>query len=68
MHRLCRGAVLGTLGRGQRSRRLVVAPDKLIEFLTHLRDQEGYDLLSNLTCVDYSAYKGKARGGSQRAL
>ncbi|MEZ4860423.1 MAG: NADH-quinone oxidoreductase subunit D [Caldilineaceae bacterium] len=42
---------------------LVVAPDKLLALLTHLRDIEGYDLLSNLTCTDYQAYKGKARAG-----
>ncbi|MEZ4735269.1 MAG: NADH-quinone oxidoreductase subunit C [Caldilineaceae bacterium] len=45
---------------------LVVAPDKLIALLTHLRDQEGYDFLSNLTCTDYQAYKGKACGVSER--
>jgi NADH/F420H2 dehydrogenase subunit C len=42
---------------------LVVAPDKLIDLLTHLRDKEGYDFLSSVTCTDYSAYKGKARAG-----
>jgi NADH-quinone oxidoreductase subunit C/D len=36
--------------------------------LTHLRDKEQYDLLSNVTCVDYSAYKGKAARRHQRAL
>jgi NADH:ubiquinone oxidoreductase subunit D/NADH:ubiquinone oxidoreductase subunit C len=42
---------------------LVVAPDRLIDLLTHLRDKEGYDFLSSVTCTDYSAYKGKARAG-----
>ena len=46
---------------------LVVAPDKLTEFLTYLRDHEGYDFLSSVTCTDYSAYKGKLRpAGSAR--
>jgi NADH-quinone oxidoreductase subunit D/NADH-quinone oxidoreductase subunit C/D len=42
---------------------LIVAPDKLIPLLTHLRDKEGYDFLSSVTAVDYSAYGGKARAG-----
>jgi len=42
---------------------LVVAPDKLLALLQHLRDVEGYDFLSSVTCVDYSAYKGKFRTG-----
>ena len=42
---------------------LLVAPDKLVALLTHLRDSEGYDMLSSVTCVDYSAYKGKLRAG-----
>src|SRR5688572_29774922 len=42
---------------------LVVAPEKLVEFLTYLRDKEGYDYLSNLSCTDYSLYKGKQRAG-----
>lgn len=42
---------------------LVVAPEKLIEFLTYLRDKEGYDYLGNLSCTDYSLYKGKQRAG-----
>ncbi len=60
------GAVLGIIAEDT-DLSLVVAPDKLIEFLTHLRDKEGYDFLSDLTCVDYSAYKGKGRAaGSAR--
>lgn len=56
------GAVIGRWAEGTDSA-LFVAPDKLIELLTHLHDSEGYDLLSSVTCVDYSAYKGKARAG-----
>jgi NADH-quinone oxidoreductase subunit D/NADH-quinone oxidoreductase subunit C/D len=54
------GAVLGTWPD---DKTLVVAPDKLLELLTHLRDKEGYDFLSNLTCTDYLTYQGKARAG-----
>ncbi len=42
---------------------LVVAPEKLVALLTHLRDKEQYDFLSNLTCVDYLTYGGKQRSG-----
>ena len=38
---------------------LVVNPEKLVEFCTYLRDQEGYDLLSNETGVDYKGYPGR---------
>ncbi len=56
------GAVVGTwLDHNGNS--LVVAPDKLIALLTHLRDKEAYDFLSNLTCVDYLTYGGKQRSG-----
>ncbi|MBX3015481.1 MAG: NADH-quinone oxidoreductase subunit D [Caldilineaceae bacterium] len=47
---------------------LIVAPDKLLPLLTHLRDQESYDFLSSVTCTDYSAYKGKARAGVSERL
>jgi NADH-quinone oxidoreductase subunit D/NADH-quinone oxidoreductase subunit C/D len=56
------GAVLGRWCE-ETDEALFVAPDKLIALLTHLRDAEGYDLLSSVTCVDYSAYKGKLRAG-----
>ena len=56
------GAVVGAWAEDT-EKALFVAPDKLIDLLTHLRDKEQYDLLSNLTCVDYQAYKGKARAG-----
>lgn len=52
------GAVLGVHAE-ETEKALVVAPDKLIEFLTYFRDQESYDFLSSVTAVDYSAYKGK---------
>jgi NADH-quinone oxidoreductase subunit D/NADH-quinone oxidoreductase subunit C/D len=38
---------------------LIIDGDKLLEMATYLRDQEGYDLLSNLTAVDYLGYKGR---------
>jgi NADH-quinone oxidoreductase subunit D/NADH-quinone oxidoreductase subunit C/D len=56
------GAVIG-LQTEDTQPALVVAPNQLTEFLTHLRDHEGYDFLSNVTAVDYSAYKGKQRAG-----
>ncbi len=56
------GAVIGTWTDHSGSS-LVVAPDKLIALLTHLRDKEQYDFLSNLTCVDYLNYGGKQRSG-----
>ena len=40
---------------------LLVAADKLLDLFTYLRDEEAYDYLSGVTCVDYSAYKGKLR-------
>lgn len=42
---------------------LLVASDKLLTLLTHLRDKEGYDFLSSVTCVDYQNYGGKERAG-----
>lgn len=39
----------------------VVAADKILDVLRYLRDIEGYDFLSNLTCVDYKGYGGKLR-------
>ena len=56
------GAVIGEWAADS-DKALFVAPDKLLPLLTHLRDKEGYDFLSSVTCVDYSAYKGKARAG-----
>jgi NADH-quinone oxidoreductase subunit D/NADH-quinone oxidoreductase subunit C/D len=56
------GAVIGVWAEDS-DKALFVAPDKLLPLLTHLRDSEGYDFLSGVTCVDYLNYKGKARGG-----
>ena len=47
---------------------LFVAPDKLIDLLTHMRDSEGYDYLSSVTCTDYLSYKGKNRAGVSERL
>ncbi len=47
---------------------LIVAADKIIDLLTYLRDEEKYDFLSSVTCVDYLTYKGKLRKGISRAL
>ena len=57
------GAVIARHGEGADAA-LVVAPDRLIDLLTHLRDREAYDFLSNVTCVDYAQYKGKLRTGA----
>jgi NADH-quinone oxidoreductase subunit D/NADH-quinone oxidoreductase subunit C/D len=56
------GAVVGVWAEDS-DKALFVAPDKLLPLLTYLRDNEGYDFLSGVTCVDYLTYKGKARGG-----
>ena len=37
----------------------MIAPDRILDVLTRLRDASGYDFLSNLTCVDYQGYGGK---------
>ena len=54
------GAIIGTWA-DETDPALFVAPDKLLALLTHLRDSEGYDFLSSVTCTDYSAYGGKLR-------
>ena len=56
------GAVIGTWADDSEPS-LVVAPDKLVELLTHLRDKEEYDFLSSVTCTDYLTYGGKKRSG-----
>uniref|UniRef100_A0A7C1JYT1 Multifunctional fusion protein n=1 Tax=Caldilinea aerophila TaxID=133453 RepID=A0A7C1JYT1_9CHLR len=56
------GAVIGTWAEDT-DKAYFVAPDKLLPLLTYLRDKEQYDLLSSVTCVDYSTYKGKLRAG-----
>lgn len=54
------GAVIGKMENAH-DPTLVIAPDKLIDFMRHLRDRQSYDFLSSVTCVDYSTYKGKTR-------
>lgn len=39
---------------------LVVAPDQLVAVAEQLRDHEGFDLLSNLTAVDYLGFPGRS--------
>ncbi len=56
------GAVLGTWA-DDTDKAYIIAPDKLIALLTHLRDREGYDFLSGVTCTDYLGYNGKMRKG-----
>jgi NADH:ubiquinone oxidoreductase subunit C len=56
------GAVIGRWAQDTEPA-LMVAPDKLIDLLMHLRDNESYDFLSSVTCVDYQSYKGKLRAG-----
>ncbi|MEZ4633970.1 MAG: NADH-quinone oxidoreductase subunit D [Caldilineaceae bacterium] len=56
------GAVVGAWAEDT-DKAYLVAPDKLIDLLTYLRDQQGYDFLSNLTCTDYLTYNGKQRKG-----
>ncbi len=40
---------------------LQVPAERLRETLTHLRDQDGFDFLSSVTCTDYLSYQGKTR-------
>ncbi|MCB0129921.1 MAG: NADH-quinone oxidoreductase subunit D [Caldilineaceae bacterium] len=61
------GAVIGTWADDSEPS-LVVAPDKLVELLTHLRDKEEYDFLSSVTCTDYLTYAGKKRSGVDARL
>ena len=56
------GAVLGRWAEDSDGG-LIVAADKLIPLMMHLRDKEEYDFLSSVTCVDYSKYGGKLRAG-----
>jgi len=54
------GAILGTTSDAT-DQAYLVAPDKILDVLNHLRDKESYDFLSSVTCVDYAGYKGKQR-------
>jgi NADH-quinone oxidoreductase subunit C len=38
--------------------RLIVPPETLFAFMHTLRDQYGFDLLVDITCVDYLNYRG----------
>lgn len=53
------GAVLAQ-EHGLADSSLVVSPTHMMPLARHLRDVEGYDLLSNLTAVDYLGYKGRS--------
>lgn len=61
------GAVIGTWA-DETDPALVVAPDKIIDLLQHLRDDKGYNYLSSLTCTDYLSYNGKKRAGVDERL
>src|SRR5687768_9194142 len=41
--------------RGQS--RVIVANDSLYDFLTFLKEEQGFDFLSDITCVDYLNYR-----------
>ena len=56
------GAILGTTSDDTQKAYLVAA-DKILDVLTHLRDKESYDFLSGVTSVDYQGYNGKQRKG-----
>ena len=60
-------AVVGTWAEDTETA-YVIAPDRILDVLTHLRDAQGYDFLSNLTCVDYLGYGGKLRGDVSERL
>ena len=40
---------------------LVVEPEGLIDACTHLRDEHGFDFLSDVTAVDYLGWGGEAK-------
>jgi NADH-quinone oxidoreductase subunit C len=44
--------------RGQT--RLVVPRDSLFDAMKHLKEQQGFDFLVDITCVDYLNYRGAA--------
>jgi NADH-quinone oxidoreductase subunit D/NADH-quinone oxidoreductase subunit C/D len=53
------GAVLAQ-EEGLADNSLIVLPQHLLSLARHLCDREGYDLLSNLTAVDYLGFKGRS--------
>ena len=48
-------------GHGERT--LVVEPSRLIEAYTHLRDEEGFNFLSDIAAADYLDWGGKGVSG-----
>ncbi|HVR12549.1 MAG TPA: hypothetical protein VMS41_02125, partial [Gaiellaceae bacterium] len=42
---------------------IVVEPGQLVEVCTHLRDEEGYRFLSDVTATDYLGWAGKGIAG-----
>jgi NADH-quinone oxidoreductase subunit C len=42
---------------------LVVDPARLLEACTHLRDEEGFDMLADITAVDYLGWASKGVAG-----
>src|SRR5262245_41137905 len=51
----CCGEVVSSEFRGDT--RVVIAKDNLLEAMRLLRDQRGFDLLVDVTCVDYLNYR-----------
>ena len=56
------GAITGTWAE-ETEAALIVAPENLLPLLRHLKEHEGYDFLSSVTCTDYLSYGGKRRAG-----
>jgi len=44
-------------------RTLIVDPSRLVETCTHLRDEEGFNFLSDITPTDYLGWAGKGVSG-----
>jgi len=44
-------------------RTLIVDPSRLVEACTHLRDEEGFNFLSDITPTDYLGWAGKGVSG-----
>jgi NADH-quinone oxidoreductase subunit C len=40
------------------NRRLIVPADRLVELLTSLKNEHGFDMLADITAVDYLEYEG----------
>ena len=49
------------LAEGADPSTLQISATGLIDTLTHLRDQDQFDLLSSVTCTDYLSYQGRNR-------